>query len=119
MEMRLLRSKSNSTPVMALTLIAGVVILAVFLIGVLWALIVLIPFYAYLGVAIYFAWQATRKRDDYAATMRREVQRQRSFNDQEMRAWLAVLEVDQRNGAKRDRALRHFDNIRQPPQNRA
>lgn len=99
-------------PMVAIALVLMVVISAVFLVGILWALLVLIPFYAYVGLAVYLVWRGARKQTEVTAAMRRESLRQRSFNDQEMRAWRAVLEKDQHNETKRERALRRFDRSR-------
>lgn len=42
----------------AIALIFCVVIFAVLLVGIAWALAVLVPFYAYVGLAIYLVWKS-------------------------------------------------------------
>jgi hypothetical protein len=99
----------------AIALILGVLLFAAFLVGIFWALVVLVPFYAYVGFALYWVWKSARKQANVTAAMQREAERQRSFNDQEMRAWNASIEKNQRNAAKRERTLRRFDQTRDPP----
>lgn len=104
----------DSMPV-AIALIIGIAVLAVFLIGVLWAIAVLLPFYAYLGLAVYLVWRSNRNRERQAASMAQEAERQRALNEQETRAWTASLERDQRSASKREKMLRDFDKSREPP----
>ena len=81
----------------AIALISGVIIFAIFLIGVVWALFVLVPFYAYVGVSMFLIWRSARRQAEQAAALQREVRRQRFFNDQEMQAWTASIEKDERS----------------------
>ena len=99
----------------AIALIIGVVFLAICLVGILWTLVFLIPFYAYVGIAVYLVWRSGRKQADLAASVEREAERQRQFNGQEMRAWRASFEGNQRNISRREKALRNFDNSRDRP----
>jgi hypothetical protein len=99
----------------AIALTFGVVLLAVCLIGIFWTLVFLVPFYAYVGAAVYLIWRSRREESALAESFEREAERQRQFNDQEMRAWRSSLESNQRNNSKREKALRNFDKSRDPP----
>jgi hypothetical protein len=103
-------------PVVAMALIFSLMVLAVWLIGILWAIALLIRFYAYIGLAVYLVWRSKRKHAELAASLERDAERKRQFNEQEMRAWRDPLENDGRNASRRDRALRSFDRTRDPPQ---
>lgn len=46
----------------AIALIFCVVLFAVLLVGIAWALAVLVPFYAYVGLAIYLVWKSSRRQ---------------------------------------------------------
>ena len=46
----------------AIALISGVIIFAIFLIGIVWALFVLVPFYAYVGVSMFLIWRSAKAR---------------------------------------------------------
>ena len=85
-----------------IALIAGVVILAAVLLGILWALIFLIPFYVYAGAAAYLVWRARRRELDLQASVWREAKQQRILNEQEMRAWQGALGTDQQNAHRSD-----------------
>ncbi len=100
----------------AIALIIGVVVLAIFLVGILWALALLIPFYVYIGLALYLVWRGKRKEAELAESVDREIERQRLFNEQELRAWRDSLEKERRSASRRERALRNFDRTRDPPQ---
>ena len=84
----------------AVALIIGVVVLAISLIGLIRALLLLIPFYAYVGIAVYLLWRFRRKEAERVMAMKREAERQRSFNEQEMRAWRASLEEERQNPSR-------------------
>ncbi|MBN8991638.1 MAG: hypothetical protein J0H42_25655 [Rhizobiales bacterium] len=100
----------------AIALIIGVVVLAVALVGLVWAVIVLLPFYAYVAIVVYLIWRSNRKHADLAASVKREADLQRHFNEQEMRAWRRSLEEDKsRTASRRERILRRFDEARDPP----
>ncbi|WP_441237145.1 hypothetical protein [Bradyrhizobium sp. 930_D9_N1_4] len=101
----------------AIALVLGVLLFAAFMVGLFWALVVMVPFYACVGLAIYFVWKSARTQANVTATLQREAERQRSFNEQEMRAWNASIEKNRRNATKRERALRRFDQTRDAPQN--
>jgi hypothetical protein len=81
----------EGTVPLAIALIATVVGLAAVLLGIIWALIFLIPFYVYVGAAVYLVWRAKRQESDLQASVRREAEKQRTLNDQEMRAWQCAL----------------------------
>jgi uncharacterized protein (DUF58 family) len=100
----------------AIALIFGVVVLAICLIGILWTLALLLPFYAYIGAAVYLIWRSRRKEAELAKSVERDTVRQRLFNEQEMRAWHDSLEKDRKNLTRREKALRSFDRTRDPPQ---
>jgi hypothetical protein len=74
----------NLMPV-AIALIVGVVVLATALIGLVWAMIFLLPFYASVALAFYLVWRSNRKHAQLSASVEREADRQRLFNEQEMR----------------------------------
>jgi biopolymer transport protein ExbB/TolQ len=99
----------------AIALIFGVLLLAAVFFSVLWVLIFLVPLYVYTGAAAYLIWRTRRRESDLHASVRREAEQQRLFNEQEMRAWQATLGKNQRNAAKREKALRDFDRSRDPP----
>ena len=99
----------------AIALIVGVLLLAAAFFSVLWVLIFLVPLYVYIGAAAYLIWRTRRRESDLHASVRRDVEQQRFFNEQEMRAWQATLGKNQRNAAKREKALRDFDRSRDPP----
>ena len=99
----------------AIALVVGVLLLAAVFFGVLWILIYLVPLYVYVGAAAYLIWRTRRRESDLHASVRRDAEQQRLFNDQEMRAWQATLGKHQRNAAKREKALRNFDRSRDPP----
>ena len=86
----------------AIALVVGVVVLAIALIGLVWAMIFLLPFYAYVAAAVYLVWRSNRKHADLAASVAREAERQRLFNEQEMRAWRSV-EMDSRAASRREK----------------
>jgi hypothetical protein len=104
----------------AIALIVGVVVLATAVIGFVWAIIILLPFYGYVAIAVILVWRSNRRHAErnaqLAALIERETDRQRQFNEQEMRAWRAPLEVQDRNASKRERVLRRFDSTREPPE---
>ena len=98
-----------------IALIGGVVLLVVVLVNLIWALILLVPIYAYIALAIYFVVRNRRRQAAADADLAREAERERVLNDQEFQAWKAAAEGARRNASKRDRALRRFDNERDPP----
>jgi hypothetical protein len=100
----------------AIALIVGVVVLTVCLVGTLRVLALLLPFYAYIGLAAYLVWRGKKKEADLAESVEREIERQRLLNEQELRAWRASLEKERRNASRRERVLRNFDRTRDPPQ---
>jgi hypothetical protein len=91
-------------------------VLAVCLIGIFWAVAFLLPFYAYIGAAVYLIWRSKRKEAELADSVQKEAQRQKLFNEQELRAWRNSLENERRNASGRDKALRNFDRTRDPSQ---
>jgi predicted Holliday junction resolvase-like endonuclease len=101
----------------ALVLIFVVVVVAVCLIGILWALAFLIPFYASIAAAVYFLWRSRKNEAELVNSAHREAERQRLFNEQEMRAWRASLEIERRNSSKREKVLRSLDKARGPRKN--
>jgi hypothetical protein len=76
---------------------------------------VLVPFYAYVGLAIYLVWKRARRKADVKAAVARDAERQRSFNDREMRAWNAVNEKGQLNVAKSEQATPILQRRRDDP----
>jgi membrane protein implicated in regulation of membrane protease activity len=98
-------------------IIVGVVLVAIALIGLVWAVLVLVTFYAFVGIAVFLIWRTRRKQAEIAASVQREAERQRLFNEQEQRAWQASLLKQRRNADKRERMLRQFDSTRVPPMN--
>ena len=62
--------------VAAMVLILGVVVFAIALIGLVWAIVFLLPFYAYVGIAVYLVWRSNRRKAELEATIVREVERQ-------------------------------------------
>jgi hypothetical protein len=99
----------------AIALILLVILLAVVLIGVIWSLFLLTPFYAVAGIAVYFLWRGDRNRKNMDALTEREAEKQRLYNEQEMNAWRAVVEKDHRDALKRDRLTRSIKKSRDLP----
>jgi uncharacterized protein (DUF58 family) len=99
----------------AIALILGVVLIAVCLLGFLWTLIFLVPFYAWIAAAAYLMWRSKRAENTLAASVEREAEQQRHFNEQEMRAWRASIEIERRNDTRRNKVLRSLDRSREPP----
>jgi flagellar basal body-associated protein FliL len=81
----------------AIALILGAVTIAVCLIGFIWMVIVLLPFYAWVAAAAYFMWRSKRAEDALTATARQEADLRRQLNDQEIRAWHASINAERRN----------------------
>ena len=99
-----------------IALVLGVALVAVVMVvQLIWALLFLIPLYAYVALAMYLVLRNRRRQTATDAFFAREAERQRLLNDQEFKAWKAAAEGARRNTAKRDRALRQFDNSRAPP----
>jgi hypothetical protein len=99
----------------AIALIIGVIVLAVALVGLVWAVIVLLPFYAYIAIVVYVIWRSNRKHADLSASVEREADLQRHFDEQEMRAWHRSLEEDKsRTASRQEKILRRFDNTHDP-----
>ncbi len=98
-----------------IALIIGVVVIATALIGLVWMLVFLLPFYACVAAIVYFVARNNRREADLLASVKRATDLQREFNEQEMRAWQRSLEEDRRSDRKREDALRRFDNSRGPP----
>jgi uncharacterized protein (DUF58 family) len=93
----------------AIALIFVVVVLAVLLIGILWAIAFLLPFYAFIAVAAFLVWRGKQSDAEAAALVERDAERQRLFNEQETNAWRSSLEKDRRNTSEREKTLRSFD----------
>jgi uncharacterized membrane protein YbaN (DUF454 family) len=100
----------------AIALITGVVVLAFALIGIIWSFLVLMPFYAFVGVAGYLLWRSRRNEAQIAASVAREAETQRQFNEQEALAWHASLSREERNAPEREKALKGFDKTPNPLQ---
>ncbi len=71
----------------AIIIIVGVVLIAVALIGLIWSVLVLVPFYAFVAAAVFLMLRSRRKQAEIAASVQREAARQRLFNEREQRAW--------------------------------
>jgi hypothetical protein len=107
----------NGMPV-AIALIFGTALLAVVLVvQLIWALLILIPLYVYFALAIFLVLRSRRRQAEADASVAREAERQRLLNEQEFRAWKAAADGARRNADKRNRALRQFDENRNPPEN--
>ena len=98
----------------AIALIILVVVLAVCLIGILWTLIFVIPFYAAVGIVVCVLWRVSRNQRHMATFVQREAERQRLLNEQEMNAWRSAIERDRRDASKPDRVQRSIDRSRDP-----
>lgn len=85
---------------LAIALIIIAAVLATALIGLIWAMIFLLPFYGWVAIAIYLVLRSSRKEADLSASLRREAERQRSFNEQEMRAWRRSVETEDGDRSK-------------------
>ena len=96
----------------AMVLILGVVVFAIALIGLVRAIIFLLPFYAYVGIAVYLVWRSNRRKAELEASIVRELERQRLFNEQEMRAWRSSLEDERQKPPAPEEVLRRFDSPR-------
>ena len=98
-----------------IALIGGVVLLVVVLVNLILAAFLLVPIYAYIALAIYLVMRNRRRQAASDADIAREAERERVLNEQEFQAWKAAAEGAKRNANKRERALRRFDNERDPP----
>ena len=98
----------------AVTLIVGVVVLATVLIGLFWAMVILLPFYVYVAAAVFLIWRSNRRHADLSASVERSAARQRLLNEQEMRAWRNSLENEDRTG--REKQVKRFDRTPDPPE---
>lgn len=78
----------------AIAVIVCVVLFAALLLGVLWALIVLVPIYVVAGLTAHLVLKNARKEVDARAAVQRDAERQRAFNEREARAWRASIEKD-------------------------
>lgn len=99
----------------AIALLIGVMVLATTIIGIVWAMIFLLLYYAYIAATVYLILRSDREHPDLSASVEREAERQRWFNDQEMRAWCSSLEQDHQAESRRAKILRRFDTSRNPP----
>ena len=81
----------------AVALILILAVFAVCLIYFLWTLVLLIPVYALIAAAGYFAWSRWSNKSASAVSIQQEAEDQRRLNEQEMRAWHASLEIERRN----------------------
>ena len=97
----------------AVALFVGVVVLATVLIGLFWAMVILLPFYVYVAAAVFLIWRSNRRHADLSASVERGAKRQRLLNEQEMRAWRNSLENESRAG--REKLVQRFDSTRDPP----
>ena len=79
---------------MPVAVIACVILFAVLLLGVLWALIVFVPIDAAAGPAAQAVLKKARREFDVQAAVQRDAAGQRAFNEQETRAWRALSEKD-------------------------
>ena len=96
----------------AVALFVGVVVLATVLIGLFWAMVILLPFYVYVAAAVFLIWRSNRRHADLSASVERSATRQRLLNEQEMRAWRNSLEDENRAGREKQ-VRRRFDD---PPE---
>jgi hypothetical protein len=99
----------------AIALILGAVTIAVCLIGFIWMVIVLLPFYAWVAAAAYLMWRSKQAEDALTASVQREAELRRQLNDQEIRAWRASTETERRNDSRRKKVLQSYDRSRDPP----
>ena len=97
----------------AIALIVVAVVLTMALIGLIWAVIVLLG-YACAALAVYLIWRSNRRHAEMSASVQREADRQRLFNEQELRAWRRSIETAERSASRREKALRRFDSTRDP-----
>lgn len=97
-----------------IALIIGVIVLAVCMLGIFWAVVSLIPFYAYIAFGAYQIWRANRKHFELENRVTREAELQRRFNEQETKAWLVLNEIEGRNGAERENPPHDLDCLRRP-----
>ena len=91
----------------AMVIIFGVVVFAIVLIGLLWAIVLLVPFYAHVGIAVYLIWRSNRRKAELEALVVRDVERQRLFNEQEMRAWNSSLDDDRQEPPRPEEVSRY------------
>jgi uncharacterized iron-regulated membrane protein len=99
-----------------IVIIVGIMLIAVALIGLIWSVLLLVPFYAFVGGAVFLVWRGRRQQAEIADAVEHEAERQRLFNEQEQRAWQASLQKQQRIATKREKMLRRFDSTRDPPE---
>ena len=100
----------------AIAMMVVAVVIAIAIIGLLWAMVIMLPLYAYFAAAVYLVWRSNRneaeRQADKSAWLKREAERQRLFNEQELRAWYSSIEKDSRTASKREKVLRRFDSAR-------
>lgn len=90
-------------------------LLAVVLVGAMWALVMITPLGVFVGVAVFFIIRSNRRRAATADTLTREADRERELNRKEYTAWKEAAEETQRKDAERLRGRRRFDSTRDPP----
>ena len=100
----------------ALAVVIALMVVAI-VVRLIWVLFIFVPLYACLALAIYLVLRSRRREAETESFVAREAERQRLLNAQEFKAWKTAADGARRNSAKRDRALRQFDQSRKPPDN--
>jgi uncharacterized membrane protein len=89
-------------------------LLALVLVGAMWALVMIMPVGVFIGVAVFLLIRSNRRRAAIADALAREADRERELNRREYAAWKESVDEARRKDAKRLRALRKFDSTRDP-----
>lgn len=95
--------------------IGAIGILALVIIGAAWVVAVITPAGVIVGFIAFFVVRKNRRQNAIAAALAEEAQRNRELNRREYAAWQDFNDESRRRDLKRRRALRKFDNTRDPP----
>jgi hypothetical protein len=90
-------------------------LLALVLVGAMWAVVMITPVGVFIGVAVFLSIRRNRRRAAIADALAREADRERELNRREYAAWKESVDETRRRDAKRLRALRKFDSTRDTP----
>jgi hypothetical protein len=75
-------------------------LLAVVLVGAMWALVIITPMGVFIGLAVFLVLRSNQRRAAIADTLAREADRDRELNRREYAAWKEAVEETRRKDAK-------------------
>lgn len=90
-------------------------LVAVVVVGALWTIVMMMPMGVLIGILIFVVFRADRKIAAERHELERQATRERLLNEQEYSAWRKETDDARRKNERRMRALRKFDNSRNPP----